>query len=382
MVITDNVNWITVLIIGFFALPVILGMFIPFSYKKMHESIWTLLVSIEFIIALAASVLLSRALLSCGGGAMVLRLYKAIPALRNLNINIVLISALTLVLNRAIHILGIRIYTRVLEPLAQKMYLAYCGMNGVVRGIAGGLWQLPKAAAMVLALSLLLSFSAGLSANPYLEAYLGRSSAYSFVENSILNPILNSGLAKRIPVMLKDSLKKGSEGSSPETGDVLVVTYFNGVTLDEAVKSNDAINETARNIAGGESGDREKAYLLYKWVSKNIKYDKEKVAAITRNPSKVSSGAVEAFSSRRGVCFDYSCLYVAMCRAVNVRVRFISGVAFDGSAWGDHAWNQIYSASEARWINVDATFGSAGFNYFDRKDFGADHVDAEINGEW
>ncbi len=382
MALFQNVNWISVAMAGVFALPLVLGMFVPFSHRKLYDSFWALLILVEIVISLAVSVLLTRAVFSYRDGEFALRLYKTIPALRNFNINIVLISVFTLVLNRAIHIPGVRFFKKVMEPASKRVYLAYLGMNTALKKIAGGLWQLPKAAGMALAFSLLLSIFAGLSPDPRLSAYLKKSAAYRFVENGILSPVLNSGLAKQIPVILRDSLKKGSEGSNPETGEVLSLTYFNGVTLDEAIKSNEAIDAAAKSIVGSESRDREKAHLIYKWIGRNIKYDKEKVAAIARNSSKVSSGAVEAFSSRRGVCFDYACLYVAMCRAVGVKVRFISGVAFDGTAWGDHAWNQVYSASEARWINVDATFGSAGFDYFDRKDFGSDHVDAEINGEW
>jgi transglutaminase/protease-like cytokinesis protein 3 len=49
--------------------------------------------------------------------------------------------------------------------------------------------------------------------------------------------------------------------------------------------------------------------------------------------------------------------------------------------WGDHAWNQVYSNYEGRWINVDATFGSNG-SYFDKPDFNVDHRYAQVQGEW
>jgi hypothetical protein len=62
---------------------------------------------------------------------------------------------------------------------------------------------------------------------------------------------------------------------------VKVVEYFNGVTLDEAIKSNDEIDNTAKKTVGNEKNSIKKAYLLYKWVSQNIKYDT--VKAISPN---------------------------------------------------------------------------------------------------
>ncbi|HBQ86719.1 MAG TPA: transglutaminase, partial [Syntrophomonas sp.] len=87
------------------------------------------------------------------------------------------------------------------------------------------------------------------------------------------------------------------------------------------------------------------------------------------------------FNTRKGICFDYSCLYISMCRAAGLKVRLITGVAYSGTAWGDHAWNQVYSTEEGRWINVDTTFGSNGY-YFDKPDFIADHRYPVVQGEW
>ena len=41
----------------------------------------------------------------------------------------------------------------------------------------------------------------------------------------------------------------------------------------------------------------------------------------------------------------------------------------------------FFRFEENRWINVDATFGTIG-NYFDKKDFYADHKYEMIREEW
>jgi hypothetical protein len=71
-----------------------------------------------------------------------------------------------------------------------------------------------------------------------------------------------------------------------------------------------------------------------------------------------------------------------MCRAVNVKVRFITGLGYSGTYWGDHAWNQVYNSAKSTWINTDTTFGSSGGNYFDNPDFNVDHKDSAVQGEW
>ena len=116
-------------------------------------------------------------------------------------------------------------------------------------------------------------------------------------------------------------------------------------------------------------------------MSRNIKYEYDKAVKISRDPSGVSSGSIVAFETRKGICFDYACLYVSMCKAVGLKVRLVTGLAYNGVIWGYHAWNQVYSAEEKRWINVDPTFGAYAA-YFDKTDFDEDHRYSQIQGEW
>ena len=102
---------------------------------------------------------------------------------------------------------------------------------------------------------------------------------------------------------------------------------------------------------------------------------------ILNNDFRIGSGAIETFETKKGICFDYACLYVAMCRANNIKVRLITGEGFNGVSWVGHAWNQVYVAKENRWINVDTTFSKGG-NYFDTQRFNIDHKTSEIAGEW
>lgn len=174
-----------------------------------------------------------------------------------------------------------------------------------------------------------------------------------------------------------DKFDYGSNGFINE------IIIYNGTTIDQGIKSNDEIDSKARSLTKDASSEREKAKILYEWIGSNIEYDEGKAEIVLsgiESDKMPESGAVCAFETRSGVCFDKACLYVAMARAADLKVRLISGEAFDGEKYVGHAWNQIYLKDENIWINVDTTFYEAG-NYFDSNLFN-EHKADNIAGEW
>lgn len=159
------------------------------------------------------------------------------------------------------------------------------------------------------------------------------------------------------------------------------IIYYNGVTLEQGIKSNSEIDKKAKEITAGDKTDREKAKSIYNWVGSNIKYDYNKADMVMSSNNVKNSGAIPAFEEREGICFDYACLYVAMCRAVGLDVKMVMGDAYNGEEYISHAWNEVYLKDENKWIKVDPTFYIAG-NYFDNKNFDKDHRQKNIAGEW
>lgn len=174
-----------------------------------------------------------------------------------------------------------------------------------------------------------------------------------------------------------DAVEEKSKGFINE------IVIYNGTTIEDGIKSNKNIDSKAIQLTQEGSTDREKAEILYEWIGSNIKYDDEKAEVVlsgAKREEMPESGAICTFNTRTGVCFDKACLYVAMARAAGLKVRLISGEAFDGEKYVGHAWNQVYLKDENNWVNVDTTFYEAG-NYFDSNLFNEHKVDS-IVGEW
>lgn len=170
-----------------------------------------------------------------------------------------------------------------------------------------------------------------------------------------------------------------SHGIIEDVSNTNKIIYYNGVTIEEGIKSNDLIDEKAKEITKRCKDDKEKALKIYKWVGSNIVYDDDKAIKVVEDSRKVESGAIIAFKERKGICFDYSCLFTAMAKSQGIKTRLITGMAYNGDEYVSHAWNEVYI--EGRWINVDCTFYQAG-NYFDNENFEEDHIKEEIAGEF
>ncbi|QAT42238.1 transglutaminase-like domain-containing protein [Aminipila luticellarii] len=394
----NHINMITVLVTGIFAMPLLMGLLHPITGNRVENSFLSILNSFIFIIGIIFAFHFASGIFSGNQEGIFAILYQHFPTVQNwvsryrydVVAYVIALFVLLSVIIWILEVVSIPIYRWLILPLSGRLTSTFNAMSSRMRRMLSVIWQLPKAICMVLVFTLLLNFYSSYINNPNGEEYIHQSSVYQLINKNILHPILNTDIVKKLPVLFNDSFKRAEEDFAKKNADstdpnywkVPVIKYFNGVTLDQAIQSNDEIDKKAKEIVGTKTNDREKAYLLYKWISRNIQYDRDKAAIIVQNPSHVDSGSVVTYEQREGICFDYSCLYISMCRAVDLKVRFVTGLAYNGSEWGDHAWNQIYDAEGKKWINVDTTFGHSGYNYFDNADFSANHKYDVIQGEW
>jgi hypothetical protein len=385
----ENLNILDIILAAIFALPLIGGAMSKFSRERISYALWALLDGLAFILALGLAIYLTRGIFFNNEVGLFKQIYGYIPAAlrtilygRDVMIYLLAVPLILWLLRSILDLIITPFYYHVLDPLASRLYTLLISSGAIVRSSLSALAQLPRAGVGVLVCALLLNFCVYYYPAPLLVQQMNTSKAYQLIKMNAIQPLLNADLTKKLPVLVNDYFRPSGTNSSPQPPrNVGVITYFNGVTLDDAVKSNAAIDAAARSIVGDEKDPRQQAYLLYRWISRNINYDYNKAAQVSQNPDGMESGAIVTFNSRTGICFDYASLYVSMCRAVGLKVRLLTGLGYSGLVWGDHSWNQVYIPAEGQWINVDCTFGVQS-DYFDNPDFNSTHQYAQVQGEW
>lgn len=396
-----EINPVSAALLAVLSLPVIMGASEGFSPSRIREILWSFLDSLGVVIGLYAAIVFTRKVFFDHQPGVFQQLYYWIPENirvylygQDVLVYVIVVPVIFLIIIELIRMLNRQVFYKVFTGLADYLSSFMSRRSRAAKGAVGSLLQVPRALFLVFTAGLLLNFFTYYYPSPSLAKWMNQSQAYQALYHEALYPALNCNLAKKIPVILNDSFAKTAELVLPspgtdrgipnptkKPGSGRVIEYFNGVTLDEAVKSSPEIDETARSLTANDAASKAKAYRIYRWVSQNIEYDSAKAARISRDTSGTSSGSLVAYNTRSGICFDFSSLYVSMCRAVGLKVRLVTGLGYSGISWGDHAWNQVYSNEEKRWINVDTTFGVNG-NYFDKADFSADHRYGEVQGEW
>jgi hypothetical protein len=71
--------------------------------------------------------------------------------------------------------------------------------------------------------------------------------------------------------------------------------------------------------------------------------------------------AIDTLESRKGVCDEFANLAASLLRAKKIPTRIVTGITFDGQAWGNHAWIEVYNETLKVWIPSDPTFRETGF---------------------
>lgn len=299
------------------------------------------------------------------------RLYISILKFSNNYLNVVNVNS------NIVKIVGLAAVFFMAQFLLYKVLLMLC--SPLIRAYSV---FLSKGKARIIIFSTLFGFIKGLII--ILILFVGVSSFNNIVgSNNNIKIFKNINGYNTVENLMKSNKPvisyKEYEEYLPTDGNVII--YYNGVTLEDGIKSIDEIDKKAMDLVKNLESDREKAKKLYTWIGSNIEYDFNKASRALSNDSITNSGAIEAFNTRRGICFDYACLYVAMSKKVGLKSRIITGQGFDGVSYGPHAWNEVYLEDEDKWINVDPTFYFAG-DYFDNEDFNKDHIKESVAGEW
>lgn len=381
-------NLIDVVLIMIFLWPLIKGFLFKFSSKNLKNDIEDVGSYSAFIIGSILGAYITKRIFMNHNRGIYSKIYKNIPTKfldilqsKPIYIYIVFMPIIIFIIYKIIEIF-IGIINRItIYPLLDGVERLLKEKSNFAKRIIGFLFQFPKAICYLMLTTFTLNIFSMIGIGGNYNKNLDKSVLYKFVAEEFINPITNSDLAKEVPNIINNSFKIVVKNDSKQTdeGSKGTIIYYNGVTLQDGIKSNKEINKFSKELVKNQYNTKDKAKKIYDWIGKNIEYDYDKADNILNNNFTIKSGAINTFYTKRGICFDYACLYAAMGKANGMKVRTITGEGFNGSSWVSHAWNQIYIEKEKRWINVDTTFYKGG-NYFDSSIFNLDHKDARIAG--
>ena len=382
-----ELNIISIVLTIAFIYPIIRGYMVSFSSVGLKKDITSSEGDIGFIISIFLGLFFLRRIFVQQEQGIYKSIYNSIPSLLTDKIEdnpyllyLIVLPVMVLVIYEVIKMLFYVINIAVLFPALDVLEKSLEKRSGSVKRFISAIFEIPRSLCYVILLTVIFNIAAFMNINNQLNSYLSASKIYNYICKDIIVPIANSKLARQIPNIINNSMKiEIKEASNGSGGNDTIIIYYNGITLDEGIKSNEAIDHFSRQLVKNAKSSNEKAKLIYEWIGINIEYDNDKAQEILNNNFSAKSGAIAAFNEKKGICFDYACLYVAMCRAVDIDVRMITGEGFNGVSWVSHAWNQVFVGN--KWINVDTTFYKGG-DYYNSNRFGMDHRNSAIAGEW
>ncbi len=187
------------------------------------------------------------------------------------------------------------------------------------------------------------------------------SDLYQEVSNRIVKPVAGSWITEKLPVLSSQVEQQFKE-----------MMHRRYEVIDQYIPQN--IEQAAVTITEGAASDKEKARKLYDWIGTRVQYDWDKANNYLEKGVWKEQSPTDTFKSKSGVCIDYARLYAMMARTVDLQVKVITGVGYDGrGGYGPHAWNSVYLTEEEKWILLDTTWASTG-DWFDRPDFSKTHI--------
>jgi len=128
------------------------------------------------------------------------------------------------------------------------------------------------------------------------------------------------------------------------------------------------IKSTVKTVVGEETEPILIAERLYDYVANRMVYDEEKLEEKVKSYRYAS----DIINSGKGVCTDYTILFIALCREAGIPAKFVQGVPVfsileegNGSLQYGHAWAEIKLPGYG-WVPVDITTesGFMSYNYY------------------
>lgn len=101
----------------------------------------------------------------------------------------------------------------------------------------------------------------------------------------------------------------------------------------------------ADEICAGCETDEEKVREIYQWIMHNFEYNYDYYAFIQYFNVR------QTLRTNKGVCYDFSNLFAALCRSQNIPCYVVDGISYETAA--QHTWNRVFY--DDSWWDVDVT---------------------------
>lgn len=232
--------------------------------------------------------------------------------------------------------------------------------GAVSRSIGGVIGTVLGTGRALLFTAILFAYCALFPQGP-MTGYIQESGLYREVAAQVIRPATGSLLDEQLPVF--------AQAMTVELDELWQRRYD---VIDAAIPAD--IVTAAISVTEGQTGDEAKARALYDWIGSRIEYDHDKVRAYEEQGDWREQNPEQTFTTSLGVCIDYARLYAAMARAVDLDVKVVTGLGYDGrGGYGPHAWNEVFLTEQQHWVPLDSTWASSG-NWFDSPDFSDTHI--------
>lgn len=119
-------------------------------------------------------------------------------------------------------------------------------------------------------------------------------------------------------------------------------------TAEITFAAEDAVGRKAAEVCAGAKSEAEKIVAIHNYVSAHLVYDHDFAARVLRGEVKnYTPDTAAILESGKGVCYDFSALFAAMCRSQGIPCAIARGT-LDGQS---HAWNMVWA--DGSWHAVD-----------------------------
>ena len=177
----------------------------------------------------------------------------------------------------------------------------------------------------------------------YYDYVPGAAASYTFTEG-------NGAYTITLYQNVSGTSYKKIESSSIRVEMTNALAPYLASTAEITFAEDDAVGKKAAELCQGKTDDAAKVVAIHNYIAAHFTYDNEFAA-------RVRSGEINNYTpetnqilvAQKGVCYDFSALFAAMCRSQGIPCAVAKGYLSGAS----HAWNMAYI--NGKWNAIDMT---------------------------